>query len=240
MYQDLPTRRALQNALDLHGLQLRGGFVPQPTDDLPSLPKGREVAVVWMVGVVGSAFWTAFRESSQYRDGQPDPLDRWSAAIGHTLAERWEGHALYPFDGPPWLPFQQWADRCEPTQRSAMGLRIHPEYGLWHAYRFALALPWLQASDLPAAEEGQRPPAAPDLCLRCEKQPCLHTCPVDAYTASGFALQSCADHLHSLPGQSCMSLGCQARLACPVGTAFRYEPDHAAFHMQAFLNSHAR
>ncbi len=63
---------------------------------------------------------------------------------------------------------------------------------------------------------------------------------MDAYTASGFALQSCADHLHSLPGQSCMSLGCQARLACPVGTAFRYEPDHAAFHMQAFLNSHTR
>lgn len=237
MYQDLPTRRSLQNALDLHGLQLRGGFVPQPQDAIEPMAHRRPVAVVWMVGVVGSRFWAQFKESTQFHDGLPDPLDRWSAAIGNALAERWGGRALYPFDGPPWLPFQQWADRCEPTQRSAMGLRIHPEFGLWHAYRFALALPWVQASDLPPAAN-PAVASTPDLCLNCSGQPCLHTCPVGAYSATGFALQACADHLHSITGQPCMTLGCQARLACPVGVDYRYNAEHSAFHMQAFLASH--
>ena len=237
MYQDIPTRRALQNALNLHGLQVRGGFVPRPEDELEQLPQRRDVAVVWMVGVVGSRFWAQFRASSQYRDGLPDPLDRWSAAIGNALAERWGGRAMFPSDGPPYLPFQKWADRCEPTQPSAMGLRIHPEFGLWHAYRFALALPWLQASDLQALPPQDASDAA-GLCAQCEHQACLHTCPVGAYSASGFALQDCARYLHTEPGQACMTHGCQARLACPVGMTFRYEAEHAAFHMQAFLNNH--
>ena len=237
MYQDIPTRRALQNALDLHGLQLRGGFVPGAQDALEPLAQRREVAVVWMVGAVGSRFWAQFQASSQYRDGLPHPLDRWSAAIGNALAERWGGRALFPSDGPPYHPFQRWADRCEPTQASVMGLRIHPDYGLWHAYRFALALPWVQATDLPAPPAPDAPAVA-GLCASCTHQACLHTCPVGAYSRTGFALQDCARHLHTAAGQTCMNQGCQARLACPVGVDFRYEAEHSAFHMQAFLSSH--
>jgi hypothetical protein len=35
-----------------------------------------------------------------------------------------------------------------------------------------------------------------------------------------------------------MQSGCLARQACPVGVEYRYEPEHAAFHMQAFAQRH--
>jgi hypothetical protein len=223
----------LQAALSSHGLNLRGGFAPVAADGLPMLPNGQAAASVWMVGVVGSTFWPHFKASPFFSDGQADPLDRWSRAIGEELAARLGGLALFPFDGPPYHPFQRWADRAEPTQPSRMMLRIHPDHGLWHAYRFALALPSLA----PLARQPVLEVAA-GLCASCSGQPCLQACPVGAYTGEAFLLQACADHLHSGQGTDCMQSGCLARRACPVAPDQRYVQDHAAFHMQAFANSH--
>jgi hypothetical protein len=250
----------LAQALQAHGLQMRGGFAVQPDEGLGAVPDGRPVASLWMVGVVGSAFWPTFVASSFYRDGLPDPLDRWSQSIGDALAQRLGGRALYPFDGPPYHPFQQWADRAEELQPSRMLLRIHPQFGLWHAYRFALALPQaLEVQDVahgakaPSVNTSKLPgacgplPSTPPtgqgvsaprfetgLCATCSGQPCLSACPVGAYSTAGFDLASCATHLHTEAGQPCMQAGCLARRACPVGAEHRYRPDHAAFHMRAF------
>jgi hypothetical protein len=35
----------------------------------------------------------------------------------------------------------------------------------------------------------------------------------------------------------CRETGCAARRACPAGSAFIYEAEHAQFHMAAFLQS---
>lgn len=242
----------LPEALAAHGLSLRGSWAPTPADPLPALPDGRAASRVWMVGVVGSAFWPHFKASSFYGDGKANPLDRWSRALGEQMAVHFGGVALYPFDGPPYHPFQQWADRAEPTQASAMMLRIHPEHGLWHAYRFALALPALEDASVamqatfaaaPARPAGTAPNASwrslpTGLCATCSGQPCLQACPVQAYTGETFVLQACASHLHSGQGEDCMQAGCLARRACPVGAALRYTPEHAAFHMQAFTEHH--
>ena len=232
------SRSQLQDALSGHGLHLRGGWRPESGDGIPTLPDGQNAAVVWMVGAVGSALWPAFSASPFYADGLPHPLDRWSRAIGQALAQRWGGLALFPFDGPPYHPFQQWASRAETLHSSPLMLRIHPDYGLWHAYRFALALPTLAPGDVP------EPPSAPttastdlDLCLRCEGQPCLQACPVQAYTGTSFQVDACSTHLHRVGGQACMQSGCLARLACPQGQAYAYTPEHAAFHMQAFVGA---
>jgi hypothetical protein len=238
-----PSRLALQEALSAHGLCLRGGWQPAALDALAALPDGRPAAVVWMVGVVGSAFWPSFKASSFYQDGLADPLDRWSRAIGSELARRWGGVALFPFEGPPYHPFQQWATRAEPLQTSPLMLRIHPEYGLWHAYRFALALPAVLPGDLFAnavnAVDSVAPAtASPDLCLSCSGQPCLTACPVQAFTGTTYKLDACATHLHAPQGEACMQSGCLARRACPVGQAHRYTPEHAAFHMTAFAGRH--
>ena len=227
-----PTEQDLRAALSAHGLSLRGGFTPVATDGLAPLADGQPVAVVWMVGVIGSTFWPHFKASPFFNDGLPDPLDRWSRAIGEELAARFSGRTLFPFDGPPYHPFQRWADRAEPTQSSRMMLRIHPEHGLWHAYRFALALPTAPAHNT------SLPTPAPDLCAACNGQPCLQACPVGAYTGESFLLEVCANHLHSGQGAQCMQGGCLARRACPVASDKRYSQEHAAFHMQAFTRNH--
>jgi hypothetical protein len=230
-----PLEAELAGALQPHGLQLRGGFAAQSSDCLAPLADGQAVASVWMVGGVGSAFWPHFKASNFYADGLPDPLDRWSQSIGDALAQRLGGRALYPSDGPPYHPFQQWADRAGPLQPSVMMLRIHPEFGLWHAYRFALALP--HAFEAPTSATATTL-ASSGLCASCDGQPCLGACPVSAYSATGFDLGACATHLHCGAAHDCMQSGCLARRACPVGPQFRYEAEHAAFHMRAFASSH--
>lgn len=233
----IPSRARIQQALSAHGLRLRGGWRPLAGDVVPALPDGQPCAVLWMVGVVGSEFWPFFKASTFYQDGRPHPLDRWSEALGQEFARLWGGLALFPFSGPPYHPFQQWAARAEPLQPSPLMLRLHPQHGLWHAYRFALALPAVDPDDLAALARPQ-PVANPQLCLSCDGQPCLSACPVQAFTGSGYRVEACAAHLHTPAGQDCMQSFCQARLACPVGQADSYLPEHAAFHMRAFLGAH--
>ena len=112
-------------------------------------------------------------------------------------------------------------------------LHIHPEHGLWHAYRFALVLPALSSDDAHAMRDAAAQPT-PDLCLQCDGQPCLSACPVQAFTASDYNVDRCAAHLHRPEGKPCMQAGCLARRVCPVGALNRYASEHAAFHMAAF------
>lgn len=218
----------LLDDLHRHGLVLRGVLLPRADDPWPGLPGG-EPARLWLVGAVGSSLWASFSGSVEYRDGQADPLDRWSRRIGEHWAQRLGGLALFPFGGPPHWPFQRWADRAEPLTPSPLGLRLHPQHGLWHAYRFALLLP----ARIEAPQSPVRPAEpAPGACGTCPSL-CVKACPVGAHD-HGFHLQRCVDHLRTPAGQTCLQQGCQARAACPEGVASRYLPDHAAFHMQAF------
>lgn len=231
------SRAWLEQALAGHGLRVRGGLVPNASDALPALPGGRDPAVLWLIGQVGSECWSAFAASTFFADGLPDPMDRWSKWIGDALASAAGGVALYPSDGPPYHPFQRWGQRSEPLQPTPLLLRIHPEFGLWHAYRFALVLPVLSIQDASGMAAAQQP-GAPDICLRCDGQPCLHACPVQAFTGPAYQVDTCSAHLHRSDGRACMDNGCLARRACPVGADHRYQPEHAAFHMRAFANRH--
>ncbi len=162
-------------------------------------------------------------------------MDRWSQSIGDALAQQYGGVAVYPSDGPPYAPFQQWATRAEPLQPSPLLLRMHPSWGLWHAYRFALLLPELSVGDAGTLLAAAAPSVDPDICRNCDGQPCLQACPVDAFRAGAYDVGACASHLHGPTGADCMQDGCLARRACPVAPALRYAPAHAAFHMQAFI-----
>lgn len=245
------SQAALEAALAPHGLCLRGAWQPRAQDALPALPGGRDAGVVWMVGQLGTQSWAPFRASRFFSDGLPDPVDRWSQSIGDALAREFGGLALYPFGGPPWHPFQQWATRAEGLQSSPLMLLMHPQYGLWHAYRFALALPEIDedqevssgdatANAAPLEKAGDRPALAAlsSLCASCDGQPCLQACPVDAFTGKAYQVDRCASHLHSAQGEPCMSQGCLARRICPVGVEHRYGQEQAAFHMAAFASRH--
>ena len=130
---------------------------------------GRGVGTLVLVGVVGRRCWEAFQAAEESRQTR-DALDRWSRRIVGELAAELGADALFPFGGPPFLPFIRWARRAECVHPSPIGPLIHPDYGLWHAYRGALA--FADTLVLPPADDRPRP------CDTCADKPCLTTCPV--------------------------------------------------------------
>ena len=120
----------------------RTGLVPRGA--LPLEEKERrgalaDVGTIVLAGMAGRDGWGAFAASAEALDGLDHPLDRWSRRLIEGLARELGALALFPFGGPPFWPFQQWARRAEPVHPSPIGLLIHPVYGLWHSYRGALA-----------------------------------------------------------------------------------------------------
>ncbi len=217
------------NNLASLGLLLRGGFRPTATDTLPALPNGQAARTLLMVGNAGPDMWRAFSGSREAADGEPHPLNRWTRRHVDAIAQAAGGVALYPFDATPAWPFQRWAARAEPVFPSPLGLLIHPQYGLWHAYRAAI----LVAPDL------QLPAPAPSTspCTTCADQPCLSTCPMEAFSTSGYDVPACASHLALPAGQDCLGGGCLARRACPVGEDYAQTSAQNGFHMQAFFKA---
>lgn len=188
-------------------------------------------ATLVLLGWVGGDGWQTFAGSPEAHDGVPNPLDRWSRRVIDSLADALDATALYPFSGPPWLPFQRWAQRADRVFVSPLGILIHPDWGLWHSYRGALA--FHAHLDLEPAAASVSP------CESCADKPCLTRCPVSAFSNEGYDVAGCRAHLSSPAGAACMEGGCLARDACPVGTRHRYAPAQAAFHMRAFRNARA-
>lgn len=205
---------------------LRGGFHPDSEDGVPPLPDGRPARTLLMLGNAGPALWRVFRRSPEFGDDAHDPLDRWTRRVAGGIAGRLGAAALFPFGGPPWHPFQRWAIRADTVASSPLGILIHPEFGLWHAYRAALAFERRLA--LPPRADRASP------CTSCRDRPCLSACPVGAFSARGYDVEACVRYLDSPSGLDCMRQGCRARRACPVGAAYAPEPAQAEFHMRAF------
>jgi hypothetical protein len=209
---------------ETYGLLLRGGFHATDDDDLP---EGRGTVV--MLGNAGPALWRVFPHTPEAHDGRPNALDRWTRRVIGVLADAHGGRAILPFDGPPYAPFQRWAQRAEAVWPSPIGILIHPDYGLWHAYRGALV--FADRLDLPAPDDRPRP------CDDCPDKPCLTTCPVTAFTDRGYDVDACSAHLKAPAGWDCVDGGCLARRACPVGVGYQYARPQAGWHMRAFVGS---
>ena len=222
-----PTYDELSQQFEAVGLAARGGFHPEPDDAVADID-GQPVGTLVLIGFTGIQHWSAFANSSEFNDGQTDPLDRWSKRTIDILAERYAGRALYPFDGPPWLPFQRWARRALTLHISPLGVLIDPRFGLWHSYRGALALTAELA--LPNPQQWPNP------CESCQTKPCLHTCPVGAVQAHSYDVDICHAHVRST-ATGCRTVGCLARRACPVGAENAHVPAQAQFYMRAFGGS---
>lgn len=215
----------IRAALAPHGIFLRGQVDFGEKGEGPLLPDGERAKTVVLLGNIGGSLWSAF-ERWHGRHPVTDPLDSWSKAIIRPVAEATGAVAFFPSD-PPWQPFQQWAMRAEGLKASPLGILIHPQYGLWHGYRGALAFRQALA---PASVFC----AAPHPCDVCETKPCLKNCPVSAVAAQAFDVGACRAHLATVAGQAgCMQAGCLARDACPVGAEYRYPAAQLRFHMAA-------
>ena len=211
-------------AVEPTGFVVRGGFLVGPDDRVPDAPGGPTRTVV-IVGNVGGSMWPRFRAE---QPPGPDPLDTWTRAVLEPIAASLGAGFLHPSDE-PFQPFQRWAQRADDVWQSPIGLLVHPDHGLWHAYRGALLFP-IEVDGLPAVGARTSP------CVGCP-QPCLSACPVGAFTPDGYEVDACAGHVRSGADPVCVDDGCAARRACPVGLADRYGPDQMRFHMRAFVGA---
>ena len=197
-----------------HGLLSFGWFKTE--DGKPAL----------LIGNIGGSLWPAFSNSPHFTDGLADSLDRWTLDVIQPVTASLGAQARYPFGETVW-PFQQYARLATGMQQAPIGLLVHPEYGLWTAFRAAVV--FSENFRAPAKHVGWHP------CDRCADKPCLKACPVGAFSRDGYDYRSCRAHISGKSGATCLTGGCLARHACPVGPGYAYEPDQLAFHMAAFV-----
>ena len=204
-------------------LVARGGFRVDSHEHVGT------VRTIVVIGNIGSAMWSKFTSE---RTLGPDPLDRWTRQQLTPIAESLGASLVHPSDE-PFHPFQRWAQRAEDVWSSPIGLLIHREHGLWHAYRGAFLFGH-EITDLPTIGLSVSP------CLSCADQPCLSACPVDAFgtDASGtltYDSDRCRAHVAGAGAPRCANDGCAARCACPINAGGKYESEQMAFHMAAFV-----
>lgn len=201
-------------------LTILGAFHPGPEDSLPDACQ-----TLLMLGPDEPLFWPAFEESSEWQDGAPDPMDRWSTRVIGGWADELAAEAFFPFGGPPFQPFYSWALRTGRIHRSPVQLLVHDKAGLFVSFRGALALS--EKIDLPT------PPSSP--CETCDERPCETACSVRALSPDGYDVPKCKSFLATPEGSENMAKGCGVRRSCPVSQRFGRLSDQSAYHMRQFV-----
>jgi len=203
-----------------HRLGVFGAFHLTPDD---GLPEGLQTLI--LLGPEEPGFWAHLTGQPEWRDGEPDPVDRWSRRVIGTLACDLGGKAYFPFGGTPYRPFFQWALRSGRAFASPVTLLVHDVAGLFVSYRGALAL--RERLDLPRV-------AARSPCETCEAKPCLTACPAAALGAKGYDVPACHDWLNQPAGADCLNRGCGVRRACPASQGYGRLEEQSAYHMRLF------
>lgn len=173
-----------------------------------------------------NTWWHIFRQSPEYSDSEPHPVDRWSKRILNDLAHRAGATASFPSDGPPYAPFIAWALDTGRFWQSPTGMMIHDRAGLMISIRGALEFP----TPFPEAKPASSP------CETCADMPCISACPVDALSGTNaYNVPACKAYLDTPSGaHTCMTQGCHVRCACPVSQVFARPEAQSAYHMKAF------
>jgi len=175
--------------------------------------------------------WAAFAAAAtpEQRQFDTNPLDNWTRGVVQAVADGLGCRAHFPFTGPPYHPFQQWALKAGGVFTSPIGPLIHSQFGLWHAYRGALVFAERLALDTP--------PGGDSPCRTCADKPCLSACPADVFASGQYDVPACVSHVTSAAGGDCQNAGCLARRACPIGEEYAYSREQAGFHMAKFLKA---
>lgn len=213
------TLAVVEAALAPHFLAVMGGFAADGDVDLPAGTR-----TLLLIGPQEPGFWAHLTAGPEWRDGSPDPVDRWSRRVIGGVACGLGAKAVFPFGGPPWHPFYAWALRTGRTWDSPVRLLVNDRTGLFASFRGALALK--EAVDVP--------PPSPKPCDSCADKPCLTACPAGALTGAGYDLPLCHGFLDQPDGAQCMKNGCGVRSACPLSQAYARLPEQSAYHMGQF------
>lgn len=174
----------------------------------------------------GPEFWQNFTRDPEYQDNQPDPVDRWSLRVIEELANDLGGTAQFPFGGPPYTSFLDYAQKSKSAFSSKVGMLVHHQYGLMISYRGALCFD--QRIHLPDCKISHP-------CETCVEQPCLTACPVDAINDGKYDVRVCKSHLGTQKGKECLQDGCKIRTVCPLSVRANREKAQSEYHMRRFL-----
>ena len=75
------TLRTIQRMLNKKSLDIVGSFNPDRSDNVCS-----KVRTILLVGLKEPFFWDLFKKSSEYRDNEENPLDRWAKKTIEEIA----------------------------------------------------------------------------------------------------------------------------------------------------------
>jgi len=204
-------------ALD-NGLDVYGAFHPD-MDDFS------QAASLVLLGPAAD-FWRVFTASDIYQDNRPDPIDRWSENVISKIAQALGARPIFPFGGPPYAPFLQWARASGQAWNSPVGMLVHNRTGLMVSYRGALAFD----KKLTLPNQAFHNP-----CETCTTKPCLSACPVGALSDAGaYDVPACYSYMDSDAGKTCLTEGCLVRRACPASVGAGRLAEQSALHMRAF------
>jgi len=221
-----PAAAALTERLAAAGFLCLGGFDAGTGTGLPAVAGGKPARSLLLIGSTGPSIWPELSKSPEASDDRPDPLDRYTKRVLSEIAGLEGLGVVFPFEGPPYHPFQQWAKRCGGFSQSPMGVLAHHAYGPWTGFRAA----FLSAAPLALTPET----GAEGPCEACVDKPCISACPAGALSAeAGYDVPKCRDHLAVSRDLDCWS-GCLARRACPFGRNHQQDPANARFHMESF------
>lgn len=193
---------------------------------LPRLVRAKQLEGGTLV-LLGAAaeFWPTLTASPEWHDQQADPIDRWSSRVVGALASDLNARAYFPFGGPPYAPFIDWALKSGRTFSSPVGALVHDQVGMMISFRGALHFE--HEFPVPTVSD-------PSPCASC-LAPCTTACPVGALNSHSFYnVDACHGHLDTAEGQTCMTGGCLARLACPLSAGAERSAAQSAHHMRAF------
>lgn len=200
----------------------KGLIVMGATHPRISGAKGLDGGTLILLGA-GSAFWPTLKAAPEWHG--PDPVDRWSTRVIGQMARELGAEVYFPFGGPPYAPFIDWALKSGRTFSSPVGALVHDTVGMMISFRGALH--FAKEFAIPTTTAGSP-------CDNCPA-PCAQACPVGALNTHIFYdVEACHSHLSTSAGQTCMSGGCLARLACPLSAGAGRDPEQSAHHMKAF------
>ena len=208
----------IESVIKKENLRILGGFHPQLNDGAPLNSK-----TLILLGPDEPKFWELFKTSSEYTSNLNNPLDSWSKRTINNIATKLKAQSIFPFGGPPFKPFYQWALRTQRAHESPISLLVHDEAGLFVSYRGALSFDF----------KVTLPQVAANPCIGCSA-PCLTTCPVQAFKKKSYDASGCITHIKTADTKQCISKGCAARRICPISKNFARLPEQSAFHMKAF------
>ncbi|MCC6517968.1 MAG: ferredoxin [Tabrizicola sp.] len=212
------TLPALAKQLAENRLEVLGGFAVAEGE--AGFPAGTRTLL--LLGPKEPGFWAHLKSQPEW-DGAPDPVDRWSRRVIGRIACDLGAKALFPFGGPPYHPYYQWALRTGRVWDSPVRLLVHAGQGLMVSFRGALALKEAVEIPLPAVKP----------CETCAA-PCLVACPAGAITEAGYDVPRGHGFLDRPEGADCLSGGCLVRRACPLSQSYARLPEQSAYHMGQF------